>query len=188
MTAIVIEHLLDRVSSDALVGLAYIYCNYQIPLKSGHFHLSILKQLLLYSDQPLKALVDLYELHHPKGSRPLLSEVRQTFQSVIGRFSKVFVVVDALDECQGPDGREKLLNEVAEFQTENGLNLIVTSRPVPEILSKFEGCRKREISAVDEDVLNYIDGRLPHMKCRLSNQPALQESIRKTVVESVDGM
>lgn len=210
MTTIVIEHLLAKFCNDGRVGIAYVYLDYQVPQKSGDIQLSILKQL--YHSQPVQSIDDLYkrhmakkpkasasELHERKSgpatrlpllssSRPSPSEINNALRTIVLQFSSVFIVVDALDECRGPEGPEKLLEGLVGLQWVDGIKLFITSRPDPQILSMFRSCVRRDISAAEGDVLKYIDGRLPYMRYRLDDQQTLQESIRKTILSIVDGM
>lgn len=188
MATIVIEHLRDKFLSEEHVGLAYVYFDYQVPQKSGDVHLSILKQLLLQSNQPVTAVGNLYKDCEQGGSRPSSSEVQRTLSAVLDQFSRLFVIIDALDECHGPEGRDILLREIIDLIQNRKASMLLTYRPVPEILALFGEGRLKEISAATDDIVHYVDGRLPHMKCRVSNQPVLRDSIRRAIVNAVDGM
>lgn len=104
----------------------------------------------------------------------------------MGQFSRFFVVIGALDECNSKERRHKLLEEVTDLYGTDRINPFVTLQPDPEILSRFPGCLQREISAMEDDVLKYVNGRLPNMECHVV--PALQENIRQTITGTVDGM
>ena len=111
-------------------------------------------------------------------------------QSTIQLYSRVFIIIDALDECHvSNEGRDRLLSVVFSLQTQAQTNVFVTSRFVPEIMSQFEGCISKEIRAKDDDILKYIDERISQLlRSRISKYPELQNSIRSEVVKAVDGM
>ena len=54
-------------------------------------------------------------------------------------YSRVFIVVDALDEYQVTDGcRMRLLSEIFSLQAKARMNIFATSRFIQEIEAKFE--------------------------------------------------
>ncbi|KAI2630970.1 ankyrin repeat protein [Hypoxylon sp. NC1633] len=135
-------------SEDRTIGIAYIYCDFR------------------RKDE--QSFEQLLQLAVPEiGGR----------QSVLGLFSRVFVVIDALDECD-VNCRNKLVKWMFDLQAEQGINIIATSRLVTEIANQFRGCSSLEIRARDGDIRSYVDG------CLLK----LQASVRESIVEAVGGM
>ncbi|KAI8712989.1 NACHT domain-containing protein [Fusarium sp. LHS14.1] len=95
--------------------------------------------------------------------RPSLDELLQTLQSVADGFSRVFIVVDALDECQVSDGcRARLLSELLKLQATCRVNIFATSRFVPDVFDTFRGTTMLEIRESNEDVEKYVNGRIEH--------------------------
>ncbi|CZR69790.1 uncharacterized protein PAC_19690 [Phialocephala subalpina] len=81
----------------------------------------------------------LYDQHKTKRTRPSFKEISQTLQSVAARFSRVFVIVDALDECQVSECcRARFLAEIFNLRSESGVNVFATSRFIPEITENFK--------------------------------------------------
>lgn len=100
MTPIVIDDLTSRFSRDSRVGIAYLYCNYKRKNKQnlGDLLAGLLKQLtgnFLLLPEEVK---DLYERHESSRTRPSTNELARVLQSVVASYSKVFFVIDALDE------------------------------------------------------------------------------------------
>jgi hypothetical protein len=135
-------------------------------------------------------LKSLYEQHKAKRTRPSIEDISKVLQSVAAGYSRTFIVIDALDECQVSDGaRGRFLSEIFKFQAKTGASLFVTSRFIPEIRKEFEGSISLEIRASDEDVLRYIDGRMPLLlRSHISRYPDLQNMVRNDVLKAVDGM
>lgn len=80
-------------------------------------------------------------------------------------YSRVFIIIDALDECQASDSsRARFLAEIFNLQARSGVNLFATSRFIPDIVERFkeEESLLLEIRASDEDVLKYLDDRISH--------------------------
>jgi hypothetical protein len=104
-------------------------------------------------------------------------------------YSRVFIVVDALDECQVSDGcRSRFLSEIFSLQAKCGINIFATSRFIPEITEKFNGSTSLEIRASNEDVRKYLDGHIFRLPGFVVRNPELQDEIKTEIVRLVDGM
>jgi hypothetical protein len=54
---------------------------------------------------------------------------------------------------------------------------------------QFEGCLLKQIRAQDDDILRYVNGRIPKLlRSKISKYPDLQNTIRNEVVKSAEGM
>jgi hypothetical protein len=137
---IVVEELTIRFSNDPTIGIAYIYCNFrrQDEQKIDDLLASLLKQLAESQPSLPSTVKDLYDRHKTKRPRPSLDEISESLQAVTALYSRVFIVIDALDECQVSHScRTKLLLEMFSLQAKYGANLFITSRFLPEITEKF---------------------------------------------------
>ena len=104
-------------------------------------------------------------------------------------YSRVFIVIDALDECRLSDGsRTRLLSELFALQANSGANFFATSRFIPEITEKFEGSPSLEIHAREEDVRRYLGSRISNFPAFVQRNADLQEEIKTKIVKAVDGM
>jgi hypothetical protein len=102
-------------------------------------------------------------------------------------YSRVFIVVDALDECQ-VGCRSRFLSEIFNLQVKCGANIFATSRFIPEITEKFNGSTPMEIRANDEDIRKYLEGHMSQLPSFVSRNVDLQEEIVTKIVQAVDGM
>jgi hypothetical protein len=130
LTAATINDLTTRFHGNPDIGIAYIYCNFRQKDKQKAQDLlaSLLKQLSHRSSLP-DSVKSLYDKHRDKRTRPSIDEVSRALQSVAAIYSRVFIIVDALDECQASDGcRARFLTEIFSLQTKTGANLFTTSR------------------------------------------------------------
>jgi hypothetical protein len=106
-------------------------------------------------------------------------------------YSRVFIAIDALDECQvSGQCRDNLLSEVFKLQALTGANLLTTSRFIPDIMKEFKKYPSLEIRANDDDVMRFLDG---HMLSQLPQpcvrtNPEIQEQIKTKITRAVDGM
>lgn len=193
ISSIVVNHLIAKFKNDHSVGIAYIYCNYQPQQeqKPEELFSSLLKQLAQKQPAASTDLKNFYEHHKTKGTRPLFDEIVQALHSTIQLYSRVFIIIDALDEyhVSNKEGQKKLLLEVFSLQDQAQLNLFATSRFVSEIISQFDGCMLKEIRAQDDDVLCYINGRIPQvLRSQILKHPEVQHTIRRDIVKAANGV
>jgi hypothetical protein len=135
-------------------------------------------------------ILSLYRQHGKKQTRPTLRELSELLQLEVHRLSKVFIVIDALDECRESNGtRDSFVAEIRKLQPT--IHLLITSRYISTMEREFEKAARVEIRASDEDVRRYLE-------CRIENEGrlvrvvkadlALQATITNTIVENAKGM
>jgi NACHT domain len=193
LTAVVVNDLATRFADDLDIGIAYIYCDFRRrdEQKAEDLLASLLKQLTQGLSSLPGSVKSLYDKHNnrDKRTRPSLDEISKSLQSVATIYSRVFIIVDALDECQASNGwRARFLSEIFDLQTNCQASLFATSRFIPEITEKFEGRIVLEIRATKQDVRRYVDGHISHLPSFVGRNPELQEEIKTEIVKSVDGM
>jgi hypothetical protein len=190
LTSIVVEELTTRFSSDPTIGIAYIYCNFrrQDEQKISDLLASLLKQLAAIQPS-LLGITELYDRHNTKRTRPSLDEISRSLQAITSQYSRVFLIVDALDECQVSDGcRQRFLSSLFNLQAQHKANLFITSRPISSMEKEFEGISKLEIRASEEDVQKYLHGHLFRLPGFVARSLELQEEIKTEIIRAVDGM
>ncbi|KAF5648632.1 purine and uridine phosphorylase [Fusarium sp. NRRL 52700] len=186
LTSIMIENLEKLSAETSNIGIAYVYCNFrrQEEQTARELLASVLKQLL----QTLPTLPESIESLHRTRSRLSLKDISETLLCVAERFSRVFVVIDALDECRTTDGTmTKFLKEIFDLQSKCQINIFATSRPTPDVINLFKDCVSLEIRARDVDVSMFVRGQIPQLPEFFSKQ-GLEEDITDQIVRSVQGM
>ena len=191
-TAIVIDELYTRFENDVDVGIGFVYCNFRRKQEQNPKNLmaSLLKQLLQGLPSMPNSLLQLYERHMLKKSLPSLEEIIQALQSISSEFCRVFIIVDALDECQDLDGGHRtFLAELFTLQSKVAANIFATSRFIPEVEKEFEGRGAQlEIRANHEDLERYLDGHMMRLPSFVLRSPDLQNEIKDAIIKAVDGM
>ncbi|KAJ5805618.1 ankyrin [Penicillium pulvis] len=185
LTAIVIEDLTAQCSSDPSIGLAYVYCNFRLQdeQKAEDLLASILKQLTCSVPE---SVTKLYEQHRDRRTRPSMNELSKALQTVAKRYTTVFVVIDALDECQTVDDcRNVLLSQLFDLQKKCAVKLFATARPIPDITEMFIG-EHLSIRAHESDLHKYLEGRILQAESELLQ--SYKEEIKKIIAEVADGM
>jgi Cdc6-like AAA superfamily ATPase len=192
LTSIVVNHLLRQ--QQPSVGVAYVYCNFQRQdsQKVEDLLSVLLKQLTLGLSSLPETVRELYETHTTKTRTPPSAEgILQCLKSVIAssKRERTFIVVDALDECLGPDGDPSdLMVELFRLQDICPVNLFVTSRPIPDIMRKFSPGVSAEIKAHETDVVQYLNGHMSRLPRFVMDTPGLVDAIKQEIMVAVRGM
>jgi NACHT domain. len=191
LVSIVIDYL-QRNLAGCDVGIAYLYCNFRRVEDQTVEQLiaNLVKQLLRNKFPPPTAVMDAYTRHEKHRSQPLLSDLEEMFHDVTILYKDgVFVIVDALDECQMSDNvRSKFIEALQRLQSRGtNVNLLATSRPLPDIVEAFDGHSCLEIVAQKDDIERYMRNQMPNLRA-VSKDPDLQNEIISCIVSVADGM
>lgn len=188
LTSIVIDDLDTRFGNDPRIGVAYVYCNFRRNEENADYlTLSLLKQL--YQQRPYlpgEAYM-LYRRFKPKQAQPPSLAIANSLDSVTALFSRVFILVDALDEADSRQ-RAEFVSSLLALQAKGKVNIFATSRFMPDIVREFSGATTLEIRASDQDIERYLDGRMPGLACFPDWSERLREEIKSTIRQAVDGM
>jgi hypothetical protein len=187
-SAILVDDLITRFQDNPNVGIAYIYCNFnrQDEQKVQDLLSSLLKQLSEKRTSVPDAVKDLYTRYKATSTRPQFDKVSKALRSVASTYSEVFIVVDALDECESTC-RTRLLDEMMEIHAGAGANIFATSRPA-EMNDLFKAGGRLEIRAHENDVRRYLNGNMYRLPGFVSRNTALQEEIMTVISRHVQGM
>ncbi|EXK24229.1 hypothetical protein FOMG_19035 [Fusarium oxysporum f. sp. melonis 26406] len=191
LSSIVINDLHTRFSDNPKIGIAYIYCNFRREQEQKIVDLlaSLLKQLSRGWHCLPESVNSLYDKHKKNTTRPLLEELSETLRFVVELYAKVFIIVDALDECQALDDcRGRLLFEIFRLQGKSTVNIFATSRPISDITSMFDRALSLAIHATKDDVALYLENHMGTLRSVVKTSPWLQEQVKTEISDAVDGM
>jgi hypothetical protein len=163
----------------------YIYCNYKEQTLQTVTNLiaSLLKQLVQDCRSISGNVKSFYHRHQNQSTSPTLDEFTKALETEIKTYAKVFIVVDALDEC--PESNSSRVNLLRALQSLTGpVNLMVTSRDLPSIEQHFPDARHLHIRATDEDVTTFIQSQLVYYPDLIK----LRDSITTKIIENMGGM
>lgn len=117
-------------------------------------HLALKQPELVQFDNPVRIM---YERNRKRGTSPLLKEVCTCLHAALDSFLRVFLILDALDECT-----EEVRQQMAA--TIKGLPIIVsaliTSRPIVTIGQELGNHSHVTVSASNHDILEYVKYRI----------------------------
>ena len=147
-------------------------------------------QLVPHNSILAAELVSSYETHAVKNTRPSTDEYAVLLQTAVAAFSKVLIVIDALDECIDDDGtRQGLLKEL--YKLESKACLLITSRDLPSIQRRLHGAGRLDIESSNNDIRNYLDEQIRNSErigLYVKKHPDLHELIVKTITNKARGM
>lgn len=190
VAAIAVDYLLKLVQS-SLHGVAYVYCNYkdQKEQDASRMLAAILKQLVQARPSIIGPVEKLHQQHADRGTRPILDEISSALQDVLAHYPTVYIVIDALDECQDSNGaRRQFLAKLRDLQAGRDIRIIATSRFIPEIMDAFSEAPRLEVKASKEDVRRFVAGQTYRLPKCIQQDLALQDMVQDKIVEAVDGM
>jgi Cdc6-like AAA superfamily ATPase len=188
IAAITVDYLWKHVQSKD-IGVAYIYYNYKTQVDQTAINLAaaILKQLVQERPSIAEPMANLYNRHADRRTYPSLEEIQSALQIVVSNYSKVYVVVDALDECL-KDHRSQLLVMLRDLQSNRNVSFMATSRFIPEVVQQFTLSSMLEVRADDSDVKHFVAGQMYRLPRCVQRDDKLQEAIQDGISTAVDGM
>ncbi|KAF2182128.1 hypothetical protein K469DRAFT_586866 [Zopfia rhizophila CBS 207.26] len=116
-----------------------------------------------------------------------VARFRGALRDVLVRCSPVYIVIDALDECQDST-RRQFLAKLRDLQAGRDIRLMATPRFMPEIEDAFREALWLEVQASEEDVKHFVAGQTYRLPRCIQRDPALQDMVQDKIVEAVDGM
>ncbi|KAF7181190.1 hypothetical protein CNMCM7691_000319 [Aspergillus felis] len=191
ITSMVIDYISKKFAADDGIGIVYIYCDHrnQNEQKLGNILAVILKQLIQSRGKMPASVKDLHQRHIKQKTRPSNDELMTLLHSVAMPLSRVFIIIDALDECQASTDEVKdILRNIFKLQRETGANFFATSRNISDIVDEFKAGISLEIRATDEDVLKYLDAQLETLPSFISRNKSIREEIKSRIIGIIDGM
>lgn len=118
---------------------------------------SLLKQLAMAKATLPRSVLELYQRLKDQQRRPQQQDLEQALLNSCQDFDRVFIIVDALDECDENKHRKSFLDLIRSLRDNSSTSVFVTSRPHPEDVKKvLEGSSKIIIKADDSDLRKYI--------------------------------
>lgn len=190
LASLVIDHL-RRTPGEKSTATAYIYCDYRRQDEQTPMNLtaSVTKQLLEHNIAIPEGVLKIYQPHRSKGTRPNFEEVLEMINLAMSPLSKIYLILDALDEL-GNAGqvRQDLLERLRCLQGAHHFNLMTTSRYIPSLAQECYQPLCMDIRASSEDIRRYVQGHIPDLANCVKKNPELQKIVADSIVNVVEGM
>lgn len=190
LASIAIDHLQSTLRHKN-IPVIYIYCDYKRQQEQTLINLmaSILKQLLQHRTLVPDGVMSSYHQHVNSGTRLNFEETGEIIKNLLAEFLQAYIVVDALDELPvSSQVCQILLTYLRALQKVQCLNLMTTSRPIPQIEHQLQDSLSLEIRASSQDIKRYVYGRMSDLAMSARKDPRLQEAMAQCIVDIVDGM
>ncbi len=189
LSAIVVQALRQRFPGPE-TAVCFLYCNYRMRDEQNARNLlaGLVRQMLRpeqSSSQRVRALYDECKTQS-RGAR--FNELSELLRYAASACSRVFVIVDALDECEGSEW-PPLLSQLRLLQAELPyVRVMVTSRPQSFFEEAFDGAAKLEIRATSSDLEPYIVSQMPRLSKHVILSSGLKDEVVHKVIDAADGM
>jgi hypothetical protein len=147
-------------------------------------------------------LMQLFTDHDPTASlytsclngqrKPTIEALLETLREVVRNFPRVFLILDALDECAEREELLSALTSITDWKL--GMHILVTSRreaDIGEVLNQIAPSKICiQSTLVNNDIRDYVRERLnndPKLK-RWKKNETVREEIETTLMEKAGGM
>jgi hypothetical protein len=190
-SSIVVDYLTNTFK-DNNIAVVGIYCDYKEfnQQSTSKYLASLLQQLIIQRGTIPDQIKNAYVAHSRKQTAPSFPEYLDLLQGQMQAFTRVYIIIDALDECTEANGvREELLEGILQLPTFT--SVMITSRYIPGIEGYFQDALRLDISAHDDDIHLHVRSRLAKEKTwarRIRLDAILQTRIANSVVERASGM
>ncbi|CCD49686.1 hypothetical protein BofuT4_P093940.1 [Botrytis cinerea T4] len=189
LASAIVDDLETRFSASN-VGIAFIYCNYAEKISIAEYIASIIQQLIRQRYVIPDYVLDLYHKHRSMGTNINATEAVHLLHSLVSEFPRLYIVVDALDECE--ETKKTRTNLIRQLQNlPSNAHLLLTSRRLGDIEEKLSDYPHLEIRASDDDVRAYLEARIDTEENILKfckKDPTLRKTIIGKIAEKAHGM
>lgn len=168
---------------------------FQLALRWEDYRVRLLRELSLGPNASEEACLEARRMLAGKNAQELFNTLlANPLHGLIWRENKLVIVVDALDEATGSDGR----NPIAELigmeleRLPSWLSFVVTSRPEADVAARLQGFPPFEIDAQCPenlaDLRAWFDTNMATRPALVSLSAERRDAIRELLLERSEGM
>jgi hypothetical protein len=185
----VVDYIRKRFTSEN-VSIAFAYCDYEEGRTALELVTSLTKQLASRQALP-QGLAHLHEQLVREDRHLSWEELERLLLSLCDTFDHNFILIDALDEVNIFQERERLLSAVRVLQNAS-VKIFFTSRPnFEDITTQFSEVPQIEIADTEEDIRTYLKEKVTGNSLfmnRIYSFPELEKKIVDTIISRASGM
>ncbi|KAF8461238.1 hypothetical protein BDZ91DRAFT_684166, partial [Kalaharituber pfeilii] len=191
LASMVINHIETTLGSQKDIGLMFAYCNYKEQTQQTALNLvsSMMKQLVTRSWLLTDELMEMFTKHSNTQTRLPIRECIQLLKAQVARYSRVYIVIDALDECGEKDSLMLAIHGI--IREAKNASLLVTSREIGNLWELFRDTARVEIRASDTDIRTFLRSQLekkPRLQVHFKKDPELLPFVIDTIASKANGM
>ena len=170
-------------------ALAFYYFDFTNDVKTKT--LSCLRSIILQLAEQSADTKSLQALHRAYAmGTPPIPEFLDVLKGILCKHDRVYIVMDALDECTDQEEMFDLLNSIRDWKL-GCLSILVTSRDEPDIRECVQPAPEQEIhlrnAAIDQDVRLFIRETLQKDK-KLKDWSDIFPEIEESLTNGAHGM
>ncbi|KAI4671112.1 uncharacterized protein J4E88_009510 [Alternaria novae-zelandiae] len=197
LSSTVVEHLQHHCGDDKRKVTVYFYFDFndaqkQIPELMLR---SLLRQLLQHTITIPECVDALFASCGDGQQQPPLHKLLTVAPQVMGQFTHVYIVLDALDECTQRPGLMDLLIAIDGLRLD-GVHLLMTSRKERDIETSLEtfvvedNMISLQRDVVDEDILRFVQQKLDDDRRleKWNKNPEVRQEIETALMRGAQGM
>ena len=191
LSSTAIRHLVEVKESSSVV--LYFYFDFQIREKQtlGSFLSSAVNQIFDRSSESFEIAEKVFKANNEGRSKPSVRELKEALRQMLGTFTSVYMVLDALDECEEKESLLEHLEDILEWNQE-GVHIFATSRPHPDIEDSLNpivtGKISLEENVVSSDIVRFVRDRLQN-DAKLSKwSEDIRNEIENALTDGANGM
>jgi hypothetical protein len=199
-STIVLEDITEKYPVSTNVGIAFAYCSYKDQSNDPKlFFTSFILQLARQREELFPQLVDFHTTNQRDGRKAsscTFDTLRLLVLSMVKEFQVLFIIFDALDECENRGPFIAFLRELVSDSEDDCycVKLFVSSRREADIQSAFWNTPRIEIAAtkIQQDIEQYVEfeiqRRIDNGQLRLKDTESLSKEILSTLSNRAGGM
>lgn len=194
----IIQDVIEFCKADPDFAYAYYFFDGRDAQTQRQLHDKFIRSLVLQlsdrtqgTQETPSALVDLYKQYDSGHREPPTEELQKVLESILRRFKRVYMVIDALDECIE---REKFclwLTQISSVEDSN-LHIAITGRPERDIDDHMRSLDYQRVDIADglnkADIATYIDQVLTNDVKLNKWGPEVHDTIKQALMSKAQGM
>ena len=143
---------------------------------------SLLRQVASQKPMLPVSLAELYTKFRERNQRPQAKDLELALLHVCHDFDQIFILIDALDECDEAVRRKDFLPFLTTLQQNPRIRLFVTSRPhLEDIRKALEPAPQIVVQASDADLRKYLKKMIEDS----GNADIIDEDFRQYLIDTV---
>ncbi|KAF8858973.1 hypothetical protein BDZ45DRAFT_621579, partial [Acephala macrosclerotiorum] len=190
MSSVIIDHL-QNLYQHRNIGIAFVYCDYKEAYTATDLVSSLIRQLA-ENGSSFDIIDTVYKRYRDSNKRPAFQELKNILSTECGEFDQVFIVIDALDECNLAEERRLVLTMIDEITSNSSTRILVTSRPnFEDINTGLDAHTRIEIAATHTDIELYLRQKIKANKVfmkRISAVAGLECQVVDAIAARASGM
>jgi NACHT domain len=195
-SSLVVDHLSKSNAGNPKVGIVCLYCDYRDQKMQDAANMigSLVKQLVMLLPKIPGEIFRKFRESKKQEKRLELGNAGEMLILALQSFDKVYICVDALDECERDHRRNFLehLSQLLQSRSSTRTCLFLTGRP--QIENDVNECLGIEfpdsvrVEANKNDIMKYLSYEISKDPDRKAMNEKLREEILNTIADGSEGM